>query len=406
MFNPLPVIKAELKRSIAGSVAIIILIAIATALTVGITSQERALRKGSTHAAHDFDIIIGAPGNPTQLLLSTVYLQLSSMKLMPGRVLQELQKDKGVDFAAPIAFGDHYRDHLIIGATRDLATLGSKRNVREGRCFQSRFEAVIGADVRLAIGEQFIPVHGHNAEHNHIKEKGEHNEHEGTEYVIVGRMQKLGTPWDRAILVPVESIWDIHGLYHSRDEKIGPPWDGEIPGVPAIVVKPKTFSDAYSIRSRYNTKDTIAIFPADVLLKLYDLLGDIRNVVTAMSIVTQTLVLTSIVLIIFIMLNYRQKQIAVLRALGATQGYIFFTVWLYTTILVVAGTGFGLIGGWLTAHIFTKLFSAKTGLHLPVVITYRELILTISIIILGMLIAFIPAWMAYRRPVAENLKMQ
>ena len=29
---------------------------------------------------------------------------------------------------------------------------------------------------------------------------------------IVGRMRPTGTPWDRAIVVPIEYNWSVHGL--------------------------------------------------------------------------------------------------------------------------------------------------------------------------------------------------
>jgi putative ABC transport system permease protein len=232
-------------------------------------------------------------------------------------------------------------------------------------------------------------------------------EHTGVEYKIVGRMLPQGTPWDRAILVPVESVWDVHGLamgHVHRHTQVGPPWSDEIPGVPAVVVKPKTIADAYRIRNLYNTDRTIAIFPADVLLKLYDILGDIRDVVAGISLATQIMVLIAILLTIFITINNRRKQIAVLRAMGATPAYIFCSIWLYTVFLIVTGAGLGLILGWLAAHILSLTFYARTGLELLVVITWQEVVLIASLVFFGMLVTIVPAWLSYRMPVAETLK--
>jgi putative ABC transport system permease protein len=412
MFNPIPLVKSELKRTRMGAVAIVLLIATATGLGIAVSSQDKALRKGSTLAAHDFDLLIGAPGSPTQLVLSTVYLQPSNLSLLPGSVVTDLQQERGVDFAAPIALGDHYGPYPIVGTTRDFLTLGGRRPLKEGRIFQSVREAVVGAAVALSMAERFTPAHGSIPEASRkVQERDEPGDHEaghsGVTYTIVGRLPRQGTPWDRAILVPVESVWEVHGLpmgHPAGSSRIGPPWSGETPGVPAIVVKPKTFSDAYDLRNRYRRGNVTAIFPAEVLLRLYDLMGNLRDVMAGMSLMTDLLVLASILISIFILLNNRRRQLAVLRAMGATPGYLFTSVWLYAAFLVTTGALLGLAFGWCAAHLLSAGFSAKIGLHLPVSITRDELLLTGGFALVSVLVALVPAWMSYRLPVAASLK--
>src|SRR3712207_2577436 len=99
--NPFPVAWADLRRSRAGAIAIVLLIGLAVALGVAISAQERALRDGSARAADAFDLIIGAPGSETQLVLSTVYLQPGSVGLIRGSILQDLANNGRVAEAAP-----------------------------------------------------------------------------------------------------------------------------------------------------------------------------------------------------------------------------------------------------------------------------------------------------------------
>ena len=60
---------------------------------------------------------------------------------------------------------------------------------------------------------------------------------------VVERMRPTGTPGDRAIVVPIEYNWVVHGLgtgHKPGSTRIGPPFDAaKLPGVPAIVVKPE-----------------------------------------------------------------------------------------------------------------------------------------------------------------------
>lgn len=51
-------ILADLRRLWAGSLVVVLLVALATALSVSVILQERALRLGSARAADKFDLVI------------------------------------------------------------------------------------------------------------------------------------------------------------------------------------------------------------------------------------------------------------------------------------------------------------------------------------------------------------
>ena len=103
MINPLPAIVADLRRTRLGVAAAVALIAIALSLGITVSAQERALRRGSAAAADAFDLVIGAPGSETQLVLTTVYLQPAALPLIDGEALRRLAADPGVLDVAPIA---------------------------------------------------------------------------------------------------------------------------------------------------------------------------------------------------------------------------------------------------------------------------------------------------------------
>jgi putative ABC transport system permease protein len=70
--------------------------------------------------------------------------------------------------------------------------------------------------------------------------------------------------------VPIEAVWAVHGLHAETSEKqatfipglIEASVTGRLPGVPAILVKPKTISDAYELRGEYRGDATMAVFQA------------------------------------------------------------------------------------------------------------------------------------------------
>src|SRR5262245_24798307 len=213
--NPWPVVLADLRalRWIAWVVPA--LVAVAVAVGVAISAQAAALRTSSAQAADDFDLLIGAPGSQTQLVLTTVYLQPEALPLIDGAMLNALASDPRVKAAAPIAFGDVVRSHPVVGTTVAFAGRWGRIAPVEGRLFASEGEAVIGADVHLRLGEAVTPSHAVAGSRTPFGVEGENeaqHRHEGVRYTVVGRLPRLGSPWDNAILVPIESVWEAHGL--------------------------------------------------------------------------------------------------------------------------------------------------------------------------------------------------
>ncbi|MGI9336429.1 MAG: FtsX-like permease family protein [Gammaproteobacteria bacterium] len=435
--NPLPIVWADVRRNRAGVIAVVVLIGIAVALGVAVSAQDRALRKGSARAADPFDLIIGAPGSETQLVLSAVYLQPASVGLVEGSVLKALSETDGVVYAAPIAFGDAYRGHPVVGTTAQFLDWRARHGGRggdaliQGRIFQAMFEAVVGAEVALTLGSSFSPIHGQielgsqgeqaQAEdgdgNGDALEEWEHR-HGLFAYTVVGRMPPSGSPWDRAIIVPVESVWRVHALPSGHETgdvaagaqapdpgRIGPPWDGDtVPGVPAIVVKPEAVRDAYVLRSRYRSEDTMAVFPAEVLIRLYDLLGDARAVLASIAVATQALVIGAVLLAVFAALALRRRQRAVLRALGASRGYVFAVIWTHVALMIALGAGLGLALGWWGATLLSQAFTGETGIAMQVGITAKEVAMVLALLAIGLVLATVPGVMAYRQPVSTGLK--
>jgi putative ABC transport system permease protein len=192
-----------------------------------------------------------------------------------------------------MAFGDTIRGYSVIGTIPAFVERISD-GLAEGRMFATHAEAVIGADVPFPMGATLIPAHG-------MSEAAAAAGGEGhVEYrpMVVGRMKKMGNPWDRAVIVPVETIWEVHGLptgHPEGSEQVGPPFDPErVPGLPALVVRTASIPALYGMRSEYSTDRSMAFFPAEVLLQLYSYLGNIRAVMSVMAIVSEILVFLAI----------------------------------------------------------------------------------------------------------------
>lgn len=414
-------ILADLRRLWAGSLVVVLLVALATALGVAVTLQERALRLGSARAADKFDLVIGAPGSETQLVLSSIFLQPSPLPLMDGTVLPRLLADPRVASAAPVGFGDSFGGYAVVGTSsglvRDLEALA------EGRVFAVAGEAVVGAAVDLPIDYAVKPTHG-------LAELGGHA-HTELSYRIVGRLKPTGTAWDRAILVPMQAVWALHGMEaehdeadahhdHAHDEHasggeaahqpieadaaLDEDWSKVTPGLPAILVKPKSIADAYKLRQDYRDNATLAVFPGEVLTNLYATLGDAKKVLVGVTTGAQVLVAAAILLVTVLHVGQRRRQIGALRAFGAPRRAVFVIVWSELFALTASGVLLGFSLGFGAAKFIAGYLSAESGVAMPVMFAAGDGFLVSVILAFAAVLAVVPAMLTYRQPPAAALR--
>jgi len=399
--NPWPVIAACLRRYRWTAAAFALLVAAGVSLAVALISQVRALRAGSARAADRFDLIVAAPGSQTDALLTSVFLRPGAPRLLSPEVTARLLNDPRAAFVAPLAFGDSHGGAPIVGTIAALVTRLSD-GLAEGRVFASRTEAVVGAASPLTLGAGFRPTHG-RAEQGDEADDHEH----GVTFTVVGRMKATGSPWDRAVVVPVETVWAAHALPdgHAKGaDAIGPPFEPErTPGIPAAILRPDSVAAAYRLRSAYATTESMAFFPAEALRNLYAVLGDMRRLMSLLAIVTQALVLLAVTASVLILFRLLAPQFVTLRALGAPRRYIFAVAWGFAACLVFAGTALGLAGGYALSLGVSAWLGRETGIALAPSLGAAEATIAALVCAIGFGLAILPAWAMGRRPLAEAL---
>ncbi|MDQ0456916.1 ABC transporter permease [Rhizobium paknamense] len=420
-------ILADLRRLWAGSLVICLLVALSVGLGFAVTLQERALRLGSARAADKFDLVIGAAGSETQLVLSSVFLQPAPLPLLGGDVLAALQADPRVDWAAPVAFGDSFMGTPIVGTTTKLIQ-STTSGFAAGHMFSHEGEAVVGSAVALHPGDTVKPMHG-------TAEEGGHT-HTELAYKVTGRLNPTGTAWDRAILVPVQAVWHIHGLGNDHDHEgaeehhedgaetaghdedhdhdhhghidadaaLNEVFDAQDPGVPAILVKPKSIAAAYKLRQDYRGHGTVGVFPGEVLTRLYATLGDAKLVLQAVSIGAQVLVAAALLLLTVVHIGQRRKQIGALRAFGAPRASVFTIVWLELFLLILIGVALGVAVGFGAARFISGLVEVRSGFSLPVEFAREDLWQGAAVLGFAAILSVVPALLAYRQSPAAALR--
>ena len=378
------------------------LVALSVGLGVGLIAQERGLRQATARVAAKFDLILAAPGDEIAMLMATVYLQPTDAPLLDGATWDQVTKAAGTTaLTAPIAYGDSWEGHPLVGSTAPfVAHLAG--DLAEGQIFSGNWQAVVGARVPLAVGAHLSPAHGEGP-------AAEHDAHEGVEIEITGRMAPTGSPWDDAIITPIESVWLTHGLGNGHadgeTDRVGPPFDPRyFPGTPAILIATPDLAAAYGLQAQFATEKTMAFFPGAVLARLHGLMGNLREIMSVLSLGTQILVAASVMAGLIVLSRLFARRLALLQALGAPARMIFALVWAHAALLLGAGAVLGLGVGLIAVRGLSLVLSARSGLLIEPHLGWPELHLVAAYFTLALLVALVPAALALTRPVTQELR--
>jgi len=395
-----PLTRALLWRFRGTNALFATLVAVSVGIGAGLLAQERALRVATARAADRFDVIVAAPGDQVRMLLAAVYLQPSDAPLLRGDVIERLQSDPQIDLVSPLAFGDSYRGAPVVGATAAFVAHLSGP-MAEGRVFETIDEAVVGALSDLSVGDAFTPIHG----------QGDFQDgaHEGVALRVTGRMAPTGSPWDRAVVTPVESVWAVHGLAIGHPpgagDRIGPPFDAEyFPGAPAFVLHSEVLWRNYSIRARYNDDASMAFFPGLVLARLLSVLGDVREMMSLMAVLTQVLVAAGVLVGLVALARLFARRFALLRALGAPRRFVFALIWSYAAALLGAGCLLGVGVAWGASQAISAIVTARTDIAVAPALSVTDLHVVAAFFSLTTVLALTPALLAYRQSVVDDLR--
>ena len=368
-------------------------VALGVSLVIASVLLSRGIRQGFIEGTTDYSLLVGAKGSPTQLVLNVVFrMDVPTPNISYG-TYRQLRDDPRVEVAVPVAMGDAYQGYRYVATTGAyFATFPWRRKifaVSEGRLFredppeQPAWEAVLGADAArrtgLGVGDRF---------------------HEGEEMAaypltVVGILRATNSADDRAIFFSLASYWEMNEI--SRKMKIKP--------LTAVLVRAKRMSDLPALHRGFNvTTDTQAVLPSAVLLNIFNVLSLVDDVVTIILAIVGLVVLLYLFVSMYSATLERKREIATMRALGARRATILGIVLLESCAMAVIGGVLGIAGGHGVAYLGAAVLAGRGG---PVanlfVVGALEPVVFGSAVLLGALAGLLPAVLAYRTEVAENL---
>ncbi|MBL9138471.1 MAG: ABC transporter permease [Verrucomicrobiales bacterium] len=346
-----------------------------------------------------FDAVLGARGSKLQLVLNTVFHLEESPGNIPFSDYEQIRSNAAVRVAIPIALGDNYLGYRVVGTVtnlfHDVELSGGRRFALEaGRSFDPNLrEAVVGGFVarRLGLkpGDKFQPYHGLIFNPN--------DQHAET-YVVVGVLEPSNTPADRVIWIPLQGVQ----LMTGHDPKSA----SDISGV-LIKFKDTSPLTARQLDLFYNKQGNRLTFAwpiAQIVAQLFNKIAWVDKVLALVAYLVALVATGSILVSIYNSMKERRRDIAILRALGARRRTIFAAVVLEAAAIAVLGMILAFV---IHLGIMTGVASvvrAETGVVLDPWAPHLVMLWApAGMVALAALAGVVPAWKAYRIPVAENL---
>ena len=394
-------------------------VALAVAMLLGVERLRTDAREGFAQTISGTDLLVGARGGPVQLLLYSVFHIGDATNNVSWQSMEKIAAHPQVEWLVPISLGDSHRGFRVVGTTTGFFEhyrhgRGRALAFARGGPFDGVFDAVVGAEVAARFGyepgQSIVVTHG----------AGEVSfaDHDDKPFTIVGVLARTGTPVDRSVLVSLEAIEAIH-----LD------WSGgaRIPGlqIPAEQVRrfdltPKEVTAALvGLTSRvavfrvqryingFEDEPLLAVLPGATLQQLWSIVGIVERVLLAVSALVVLVGLSGLIAVVIATLGERRRELAILRAMGASPPQVFALLALESLAISLIGclAGLGMVqlgawfaGPWLELH-YGLLLSA--GWPSP-----GEWTLLGGVVCAAFVASLVPGLRAYRYSLADGMTIR
>lgn len=408
----------SLRQRKAGVALTVFTVALSVFLLLGVERVRTDARQGFASTVSGTDLLVGARSGPVTLLLYSIFHVGEATNNITWKSYQAIRAMPEVAWTVPLSLGDSHRGFRVTGTTADFFThyhygRGNALAFTSGKPFADLYDAVIGAEVarqlHYKVGDRIVLSHG----------LGGPNlaSHADKPFRISGVMAPTGTPVDATIAVSLEAIEAIHvdwrsgmrlpGLEASADEARR--MDLTPKAITAALVGLHSRLSAFAVQGAINDYDEeplLAVLPGVALGELWHLIGTAENALRVVSGMVLLVGMSGMLTALLGMLGERRREMAVLRALGASTRTVFSLLVMESTLLTIAGMLAGVILLDATTALAHDYLLAAAGLVIDETPAPGEGVLLLVVLALGSLAGCIPGWVAYRRSLADGLQVR
>jgi putative ABC transport system permease protein len=299
----------------------------------------------------------------------------------------------------PLSMGDTLRGYRIVGSSEAYLSLYGAR-VAQGSVWGAPMQAVLGArvaaDTGLGVGATFNSSHGlgqGGAEHGELP------------YRVSGVLAPCACVLDRLVVTATESVWQLHEKGTALSEEDRKLMEAERE-VTLALVRYRTPLAAVSFPRHVNSSTPMqAAAPALEVTRLLSMVGVGTQVLQAMAAVLLLTSALGLFIALWSSVREREPDLAMLRMLGASPWRVASLVVCEASWLALMASLMGLaLGHGLTSLVGFMLEAQRSVSLSGLVLVPAEALAVLTVWLLALLAAGLPARVAYRVDVSQLLE--
>lgn len=452
------IIRRSMRARLFSTVTTALTVGVAVALLFTLLVMRDSGRRAFARGSGNMHMLVSADASPMVSVLNSIYYANAPRRFIPWAKYQEIARKFPLEFAIPTQIGDSYRGQPVLATSPEVfakfqPTPGEPWKFAAGSAMrdgdEGLWDVVVGSQAAratgLKIGDKLSLTHGASTS----REAG----HVHTKFVftVVGILELTGSAHDRAMFCRIEASWLMHAFDrreleeakeaeaakaaaiakgekpkaeahdhdhdHDHDHAEEPlptmadlkDEDRKVTGVYLRLIT-RAGSDAPAnlaqVFTMLRSDASIQVAqPAEEINKLMAIVGNVDQILVGMAAVVMVSSGIAIMLALYNSMEQRRRQIAILRVLGCSRPRVFGLIVTEAAIVGMIGAGAGVVLGMAGTAITAEIMRARLGLVIqPMPSVEIVPLLVLGTVLLGAAAGVIPAMMAYRTPVAKNLR--
>lgn len=398
----------------------ILCIAMSMALLTLVNLVREGARESFFGTVSGVDLIVGARTGGINLLLYSVFRMGAPTNNISWKSYQELSKSPDIDWIVPISLGDSFRGFRVVGTSSDFFKRIRFRGDHHllfalGSAPTDLYSATLGSEVAkrldLTIGDRITLTHGIST--------GGFGNHTDKPFTITGILASTGTPIDHSVHVSMEAITAIHLDWNNG----APPKEGQEVSAEAsrkLDLTPTTITAAFvGLKSKialfriqrsinqYSEEALMAVLPGVALTELWQIVSTVEVALLAVTGMVLVAGLIGLCATLLSTLNERRREMAVLRAVGASPFQIFLLLISESTFLTLIGIVVGICFAYFGLAAADPWIESRFGLSIPIKMPSLSQLKLIGVLLLcGAFSGVFPAFSAYRKSLSDGLSVR
>ncbi len=421
MFLILRLAWASLRNRMFTTILTVVSIALSVMLLLSVERLRRGAEEGFTQTISQTDLIVGSRSGPLNLLLYTVFNMGSATANVSWESYQYWKSQPQVEWTIPYSLGDGHRGFRLVATDENFYKHYRFRGDQsiefaEGTRAQGMWDVVLGAEVARTLGyklgQKVVIAHGVTSGEGILH-------HDDKPFTVVGIMKSTGTALDQSLYTTLEGMEAIHmdwkdGAAPRRDQAIAQDQikesDIKINQITSFFLRTKSRIETLRLQRAINTyteEPMMAIIPGVTLSELWRSMGYVEKTLKAISWLVLAVGLIAMLIALLSLLEQRRREMAILRAMGASPRHVLSLLLIEALLLSILGAAVGTALQVASFAILEKWLAESFGVYLAgAVLSTSDLMYLASAIVAGTLIGLIPALRALMLTLKDGLSVK